>query len=53
MKERYEVIFYGRNVTDEYGLDGVTADRQDDGTILQTWSLTPPRTYGVEFQYRF
>lgn len=53
VKERYEVILYGRNVTDEYGLDGVTADRQDDGTILQTWSLTPPRTYGVEFQYRF
>ncbi|MGH8178380.1 MAG: TonB-dependent receptor, partial [Steroidobacter sp.] len=52
-QDRYEVIFYGRNITDEFGLDGITADRQDNGEILQTWSLTPPRTYGVELQYRF
>jgi iron complex outermembrane recepter protein len=52
-KDRYEIIVYGRNIFDDLGLDGVTADRQDDGTILQTWSLTPPRTYGVEMQYRF
>jgi iron complex outermembrane receptor protein len=52
-QNRYEISAYGRNVFDELGLDATTGDRQDDGTILQTWSLTPPRTYGVEFQYRF
>ncbi len=52
-RDRYQIIAYGRNITDEYGLDGVTAERDADGTIFQTWSLTPPRTYGVELQYRF
>ena len=52
-RDRYQIIAYGRNITDEYGLDGVTAERDADGTIFQTWSLTPPRTYGVEVQYRF
>jgi iron complex outermembrane receptor protein len=52
-QDRYELSAYGRNVLDETGLDATTGDRQDDGMILQTWSLTPPRTYGFEFQYRF
>lgn len=61
----YTIIAYGRNLFDEDGYDGAGATYQNQiptgGTNLRTipraiarnFSLTPPRTYGMELQYRF
>ncbi len=51
--DKYTVIGYVQNLLDDDGFDGVIDSRADDGSIYSTGSLTAPRTYGVEFQYRF
>ncbi len=63
--DRYTVIFYGSNLTDEYAPDSAGVARQRTGlatrtspgpagqAYYKTVNLTPPREYGVELQYRF
>ena len=65
--KRYKIIAYGKNLTDNIGYDaGATGERDAgnikaaDGTITpviqgirKTFSVTPPRTYGIELQYKF
>ena len=56
---RYSIIVYGRNVFDELGYEGMAASgsqrstNTSGGAIGRSPVLTPPRTYGVELQYRF
>nr|WP_272887034.1 TonB-dependent receptor [Phenylobacterium aquaticum] len=54
---KYTVIAYVKNVADTEGYDAaVVASNRNPGAFLnggQNLELTPPRTYGVEFQYRF
>jgi iron complex outermembrane receptor protein len=63
-KDRYTIIAYGKNILDDLGYyEGATSARVvgrigPSGVptvqgIASTYPLTPPRTYGVEFQYRF
>ncbi len=62
-KDRYSIIAYGKNILDDLGYyEGNTSSRivgrLPSGLpvvqgISSTYSLTPPRTYGVELQYRF
>jgi iron complex outermembrane recepter protein len=61
--DRYTIIAYGKNIFDDLGYyEGSTSSRVVGlipGTgfrtqgIATTYGLTPPRTYGVEVQYRF
>ena len=48
----YSVIAYLRNAGDTEGYDGVVAATGSSG-ITQSYSLTPPRQFGLELQYRF
>jgi iron complex outermembrane receptor protein len=61
---KYSVIAYVKNLFDDVGYDGgasgarIAGFTPGAGNIVQpgfnvTYPLTPPRTYGVEFQYRF
>ncbi|HVM99505.1 MAG TPA: TonB-dependent receptor [Caulobacteraceae bacterium] len=60
---RYSVIGFVNNAFDERGFDNSTGTLLQAGTapagspnpqiILHNFSLTAPRTFGVEFQYRF
>jgi iron complex outermembrane receptor protein len=60
---RYSVIAFINNVLDSNGYDGSTGTLLQAGTapagspipqqILHNFSLTAPRTFGAEFQYRF
>jgi iron complex outermembrane receptor protein len=60
---KYTVIAYVRNVFDTAGYDAAVAgsNRNNSATVAsdrfltgaQNLELTPPRTYGVELQYRF
>ena len=53
---RYSIIAYGRNIFDQLGYEGMASDGlggvagQGQGRAPV---LTPPRTYGIELQYRF
>ncbi|MDO8377819.1 TonB-dependent receptor [Phenylobacterium sp.] len=57
--DRYTVILYGKNLTDEQDFDTLTATRQTGFNaggaynLNRTYVLVPPRTYGVELQYRW
>jgi iron complex outermembrane receptor protein len=51
-QNRYSVIAYVRNTFDDEGFDAVSASSTASG-ITRNLSLTPPRQYGVELQYRF
>lgn len=51
-QDRFNIIAYGRNLLDEEGFDGVTATSTAGG-ITRSFSLTPPRHYGIEVHYRF
>jgi len=61
--DRYTVIAYGKNIFDDLGYyEGATSTRRAGinpalGPVVQgintTYGLTPPRTFGVEVQYRF
>jgi len=48
----YSVIGFARNVFDSEGFDGISASATASG-ITQSYSLTPPRQYGLEVQFRF
>jgi len=57
---RYTVVVYGRNIFDQLGYEGMASsgvalapDGNPAGAIGRAPVLTPPRTYGVELQYRF
>jgi iron complex outermembrane receptor protein len=64
-KDRYTIILYGSNLTDEIAPDSATVVRQRTGlatvgapsadgqAYYKTLNLTPPREYGIELQYRF
>ncbi|MDP1601282.1 TonB-dependent receptor [Phenylobacterium sp.] len=49
---RYTVIGYVRNVFDDELLDGIETGPENGGS-LRTLYMTPPRTFGIELQYRF
>jgi iron complex outermembrane receptor protein len=50
----YTVIAYVRNVFDEDGYDLVSSGlRTGDNTVYQTTTFTPPRMFGVEFQFHW
>ena len=51
-ENKYSVVGFVRNVFDDEGFESAGAAATASG-ITQTYSLTPPRQYGVEFQYRF
>lgn len=56
--DSYRIIGYVKNVFDEEGYDGAsgvmfTSPPAPANTVSQTYGLTPPRTVGVQFQYRF
>jgi iron complex outermembrane recepter protein len=50
---RYTVFGYLRNAFNTLGYDGVAAGLAGGGFISEAYSLTPPRNFGVELQYRF
>ena len=62
-QNRFTIIGYGKNIFNDLGYyEGNTSSRtvgrlQSGLPVVQgiatTYSLTPPRTYGVELQYRF
>ena len=54
-RDRYTVILYGKNIFDSLGYDDVGGARLSSDPIAkyQLLGLTPPATYGVEFQFRF
>jgi iron complex outermembrane recepter protein len=49
---RFTMIGYVRNAFDDLGFDTVSAQSTAAG-ITRSFSLTPPRQYGLELQYRF
>lgn len=58
--DRYTVIAYGSNIFDEDAQDGGGLTRQATASswaagqrYYRTFNLIPPRTYGLELQYRF
>lgn len=55
--DRYTVIAYVKNLFEQEGVAGADGSRintgPNTGFINRTISYVPPRTYGVEFQYRF
>lgn len=63
--DRYAVILYGSNLTDEDAADSAGVIRQRTGQATaaapgaagqahyKTLNLSPPRQYGIELQYRF
>lgn len=52
--DRYTIIGFVRNATNQTIMEGATGSILTGSNILnQSWWLSPPRTYGVELQYRF
>lgn len=51
-QDRYTIIGFVRNVFDDVLLDGIDVGAENAGSI-KTITITPPRTFGVELQYRF
>ena len=59
-QDTYSIIGYVRNISDQTIVEGASAGilagtQLANGTrwLNRNWSVNPPRTYGVEFQYRF
>jgi iron complex outermembrane receptor protein len=53
-QDRFTIIGYVKNVTDEVAYQSSSStSRTANGTFRRTVKLNFPRTYGVEFQYRF
>ncbi len=59
---RYTIIAFAKNVFNTWGYDNLSGTEVTPsflggtvpaGTVARTVSLTPPRTYGVQLQYRF
>lgn len=59
VRDRYTMILYGKNLTDEQDFDTLGASRQTGYNasgaynLNRSYVLVPPRTYGVELQYRW
>lgn len=58
--DRYTVILYGNNLTDEDAADSAGVSRLRTGltgeagqAYFKTLNFLPPREYGIELQYRF
>jgi iron complex outermembrane receptor protein len=51
--DHYAVVVYGKNLTNEEDFDTASATIQSTGALNQSYVLIPPRTYGVELQYKF
>lgn len=54
--ERYRVIAFVKNVFDTVGYDSASGNLLASSPTLavaQSYSLTPPRTYGVQLEFRF
>jgi len=51
--DRYSIVGYVQNLTDEEDFETLSASRNSMGAINQTFVMSPPRTYGVQLQYRF
>jgi iron complex outermembrane receptor protein len=52
--DKYRIIGFIRNLTNQTIEEGVSASILGGTNLLNnTWSLNPPRTYGVELQYKF
>lgn len=56
--QRYRVIGYVKNLFDEVGYDAASgvllaSPPAAPETVSQTYGLTPPRTVGLQLQYRF
>ena len=58
--DRYELVVYVRNLFNTLGYDaagaataGYTGNPANPTNQLQSYDLTPPRTYGVEVHYKF
>ncbi|MEI7573336.1 MAG: TonB-dependent receptor [Phenylobacterium sp.] len=63
----YKIIVYGKNLTDDIGYDAGATGTREAGNIIaangdvtrviqgitRSYSVTPPRTYGIELQYKF
>lgn len=52
-KDRFTVIGFVRNVFDDEGYERADANQSSWGVRSLQLGLTPPRTYGLELQYRF
>jgi iron complex outermembrane receptor protein len=50
---RYTVIAFVNNAFDDVGFEAAGASQSAWGTQSRTQSLTAPRTYGIELQFRF
>jgi iron complex outermembrane receptor protein len=55
--DRYTVFIYGKNLQNKLGYSNVDAQRvvtPEAGfpNYTSAYELTPPRTYGIEIQYR-
>lgn len=54
---RYTIIVFAKNVLDTRGYDGASAQQLTPGLnqtgVTRTYSYLPPRTFGVQLQYRF
>jgi iron complex outermembrane receptor protein len=51
---KYTVIAYVKNVANTDGYDaGVGGNQRSNMNAVSNLELTPPRTYGIELQYRF
>jgi iron complex outermembrane receptor protein len=51
---KYTIIAYVKNVADTDGYDAaVTGNQRSNRDGAQNLELTPPRTFGIELQYRF
>jgi iron complex outermembrane receptor protein len=51
--DRYTIIAFAKNVFDQEGYEGAGASMSAWGVQSRTRSLTFPRTYGLEAQFRF
>lgn len=50
---RFTIIAYAKNLADNTGFDNAFGVQQAGLTVAQSYGLTPPRTFGLELQYRF
>ena len=52
-KDRFSIVGYVQNVTNEDSFETLSAARNSIGAITQSFVMAPPRTYGLQLQYRF
>ena len=50
---RYTVIAYAANITNNTNYETLSGTRYSNNTIYNTYVLSDPRTYGIQFQARF